>query len=172
MTINFFKFKNRIFDYGKVPSLLVFNKVWILCFFFLSCSPSSYEDFRAEGDELAKDLAKELQEIQSLEELQIKSQKIRKKYLALARLVRAIREYDSENLGKHGFLEKESKASEKLCFQMKRLYEIPGAKEVMEKAQYDALCYLGKHVQTKRIKNQNFDSESQNTFIPLQKHGF
>jgi|SRR3990167_3665422 len=108
-----------------------------ICLLFLaflaSCSPSSWEDLRAEGEAETKKLAHLLQGINTKDELQKELPKVKKRLNRMADLViqvRALKEL-SPMLG----FSEPSEASDELFAQLARLYEMPGCRELIERAQ-------------------------------------
>ncbi len=107
-----------------------------LTFLFLcSCSPSSLEDLRYEGESQTKKLALELRAVESKEDLQKTLPKLKKRFNKIAELLVEARSF-SKGESEPSF------ASEQLFAEMARLYEMPGGRELIESAQMEAIQRL------------------------------
>lgn len=110
---------------------------------FISCSPQSYEDFRDEGEALAYSIAQDLRKVQTKEDLEKISPKLRKKFQRLADLIISLRRFNERQPFEAAYyLAYEAKVSDELYLEMKRIYQIPGARQVVEKTQAEALTRI------------------------------
>lgn len=108
-----------------------------------SCSLSTPSDFRCEGEALCRALVKELKKIHNKEELVKAVPKLRKRYLKIAEIAVLAKEFQKKHPDYYAWeAEDESEASLELNEEMERIYRIAGAREVMEKAQSEALRLL------------------------------
>lgn len=103
----------------------------------LSCSPVSLEDLKCQSDAEMKKLLVELQCIQSKEDVQRSSKRLKKRFNQMAKLLIAARKFpnvesDSSSIGEELFVE------------FARIYEIPGARDSIESIQVEAVHALGR----------------------------
>ena len=105
---------------------------------FAGCTPSSIQDLRFQGEAETRRLASELRAIDTTEELSKALPRIKKRYSKLADLLLQTRKFDSDGSPEP------SVASEELFAELARLYEIPGARELIEGAQSEAIRKLSR----------------------------
>ena len=111
----------------------------LLVFASLSgCSPASLKDVRCEGEAETRKLASELRGIESKEDLQKAIPRLKKRYHRMADLLMEVRKFSNPPPAEPTL------ASEELFVELARLYEIPGAREVIETAQAEAIHQLSK----------------------------
>ncbi|HSW72590.1 MAG TPA: hypothetical protein VLG44_04195 [Chlamydiales bacterium] len=113
--------------------------IWLglLLILILGCSPSSQEELRSEGEEVCRAFIQELQKIHTKEEALKHYSSIEKKYRKIASLMadlREMQEWEGESE-----VDRNSELSNKLFLELARLYEIPGIREILEKAQLDGI---------------------------------
>ncbi len=107
------------------------------------CAPSSSQEFRQEGDALCRSLTKELQKVETRDDLIKITPQLKKRFQQFAQLIMDARAFEKEHAGEAmpedggDFL-----ASEALMEEMKRIYAIEGARKIMEDAQREALFAL------------------------------
>jgi hypothetical protein len=111
-------------------------RLWIFCLFLVGCSPATLQDLRFEAEAETRKLTAELRGISNCEDLQKSMPKLKKRYTKMALLVQQARQWKEEPEPEP------SLASEELFIQLARLYEIPGAKPLIEAAQQEALRVL------------------------------
>jgi hypothetical protein len=109
----------------------------------IGCAPSSSQEFRQEGEALCRSLAKDLQKVDSREDLIKMTPLLKKRFLQVAELMMQARAFQRKHAGEamvedHGDL----LASEVLMMEMKRIYMIEGARKIMEDTQREALFTL------------------------------
>ncbi len=109
---------------------------FLLCLLLTGCAPATLEELRWEGEAETRKLTQELGKIASREELQRALPRLRKRYTKIASLVVQARKWEA------GTTQGPSAESEELFIQLARLYEIPGAKELIESAQQEAIRRL------------------------------
>jgi hypothetical protein len=114
----------------------------LLLMCLVGCSPSSLEELRWEGESETKKLTAELREIEGCEQLRNALPRLKKRYNKIARLVEQAKPW-GETAGAEP-----SAVSEELFIELARLYEIPGARELIEVAQQEALKRLDPDRQT------------------------
>ena len=104
-----------------------------------ACGPSSIADLRKMGESETLQFAKLLHEIDTKDDLQRNLAKVKKNYVRFAELILQVREY-SEAMDPEP-----SAASDRLFAELARLYEMPGCRELLERAQDEALALLHKN---------------------------
>jgi hypothetical protein len=118
----------------------VIARAFSLVFFLLlaiACGPTTLPDLRIEGESETKKLAFELRALETKEDLQRAAPKLRKKFNRLAEILIKVSRFSKEAA-------EPSFASEQLFVELARLYEIPGGREIIEKAQLEAVQKLKK----------------------------
>ena len=119
------------------------NLLFLILFFFVSCSPRSYEDFRYEGEAVARSIAQDLKAVRTKEDLEKILPRLRKKFQKLADLIVALRKFRQEQPPEEAcYSAYEAKANEELHSEIRRIYQMPGARQLMEQAQRDALTQI------------------------------
>ena len=112
---------------------------WLLLIpllFLCSCSPATLADLRCQGEAETRRLAKELRGIESVEELQRALPKLKKRFNRIADLLQEARKFPLPSEGEP------TEASEELFIELARLYELPGGREWVEKAEEEAMARL------------------------------
>lgn len=138
---------NLTADYTK--KFAFFNprgKIFLLCLSLAlsGCGPRSLEDFREEGEKSTRTLIKELQVIQTREELLQKTAILQRLFDALVTDMIAARDF-KEKQGEMEPLELTSKnheLSDQLRQELNRIYRLEGGQAVIEKCQEQALYRL------------------------------
>lgn len=107
------------------------------------CSPSSSEDFQREGEALSRTLIKHLEAIESQEELLRAEPVLKKDFEAYVDLIQQAREYQLKHADEI-VLEASSdfSVSGELKEEMRRIFAIEGGREIIERAQQEALVRL------------------------------
>lgn len=124
------------------------KKLLLILFFLTGCGPSSVEDCRREANGVMRSLVATLQDVQNQEDLREKGPKIEKDSEALVSLMIRIKK-----LQEKGGEVKESDnrmMSDRLLQEMQRIYQIDGARELMESYQREALLTLDADHQSKK----------------------
>ncbi len=104
------------------------------------CSPSSLDDFRHEGEAICKKLTQELREIDTHDKLMKKAPKLKLYFDQLASLMIEVKKLEPDDVTP--IIDEESLASQALLCELKRIYQIEAGREVIEKAQKEALIKL------------------------------
>ena len=104
------------------------------------CNPSSLEDFQHEGEALCKSIALDLQAVRNREELAQAAPKLKKRFNSLVDLMIAARTYSRQHPEECAL--PPSASSEELLAELKRVYAFEGGKEIVEKAEREALIRL------------------------------
>ncbi len=119
----------------KKPILL-----FILLTVLYGCSPSSLDDFQREGEALSRILIKHLESIESQEEL-LRAEPILKKdfeaYVDLINQARAYQLKHTDEIATDGG--SDFSVSDELKKQLRRIFAIEGGREIIERAQQEAL---------------------------------
>ena len=107
-----------------------------------ACSPSSLEDFHYEGGSVCNELTQELKGIENYEQLIKEAPKIKAYFDKLVTLIIQARKYQKEHEEVGNLIEAKSLAGASLLCELKRIYEIERGRDVIEKAQQEALIKL------------------------------
>ena len=112
----------------------------VVALLLASCGPTSLEDFRKEGEAICRSLVHDLQKIQSREELVRAAPHLKKRFSQLVGSIIEARLYQRESSEESSF---EPNAFDALLlFELKRIYAIEGAREIMESVEREALIRL------------------------------
>jgi hypothetical protein len=114
-----------------------------LCF-LLACSPSTLSEWRVEGISIVRDLVEELEQIETLKDLQVRNSSIKKKYNKLVQIMIEAEKYDEEDAVRPG-----SFFSDALRDQYIRIYRIEGGKEELFDMQKEGLHKLDLYLSKK-----------------------
>lgn len=107
------------------------------------CSPSSLEDYQKEGEALSRKLIQHLEKIETHEELLRAEPVLKKDFEAYATLIIQAKEYQQKHCDELiSDLTVDYALSEQLKEQLRRVYAIEGGREIVEKAQQEALVRL------------------------------
>lgn len=110
-------------------------------FLLASCSPHSLEDFHHEGESQTRVLIKDLRQIQTREELQKALPLLKNRFDSLVALIIEARKYQDRHPGED-YEQPDSLIDEELLAEMQRLYRLEDGRELIEKAQREALLRL------------------------------
>ena len=116
----------------------------VLSLLFFSCGARSLEDFRDEGEALSTLLVKELSHIHTREQLLQASPRLKQLFGALVDVIIAAHEYREHKNVKDTleFTSQSLYVSECLRTELNRVYQIEGARRIVEKCQEHALHRL------------------------------
>ena len=112
--------------------------------FFVACSPSSLEDFRYEGESICKDLTQELKKIETSQQLIVKAPKLKTYFDKLVVVIIQAKKFQKEHEGENSIMDGKSQVSQNLLGELRRIYELEGGRELMEKIEQEALIKLSK----------------------------
>jgi hypothetical protein len=118
--------------------------IYVLLFLLSSCSPNSSEEFRQEGEARCRLLVTDLQKIENREQLLLAEYKLKKHFEGLINLMIEAREFQQkklENISNEGVIE-ENNTEGVLQSELRRIYTIENGREVIERAQQEALVRL------------------------------
>lgn len=129
------------------------KKFFVVFLVFLGCNPSSYEDFQIEGNAHCRKILNTLKCIQDRQQL-LQAQPILKQYFEdLVDLMIAARKFQQSSLEVKEFYP--TFYSIALKEELKRLYEIEGGREIIERTQKQAflrLSTLERQIAKKQVK--------------------
>ncbi|MBY0528682.1 MAG: hypothetical protein K2P51_00650 [Rhabdochlamydiaceae bacterium] len=116
----------------------------ILCLLLLlfGCAPNSLDDFRHEGESRTRALIYDLQQINSREVLMRAEPNLKKHFEKLVDLMIEARQFQLKNPDLELLETEERTFSLALKEELRRIYRIEGGREVMERAQQEALVRL------------------------------
>ena len=117
----------------------------ILLLLVTGCSPSTAQDCQQEAKGVIKSLLVDFKEVQSREDLLDKEEQIKQKMQILVNLMLRLKKI--EEIGEMIFEEEDHAMSNLLMQEMKRIYYIDGARELIEQFQREALIRLDSHNQ-------------------------
>lgn len=117
------------------------KKFFIALLMLLGCNPSSYEDFQFEGDGHCRRMLTILRSIQDRQQLLQALPLLKQHFEDLADLIIAARKFQQSRLEAKDFYP--SFYSVALKEELKRLYQMEGGREMIEKAQKQACLRLG-----------------------------
>lgn len=106
-----------------------------MCSFLASCAPSTLEDLRIEGEAQTRLLAAMLRKIETKEDLQKANSRLRKRFSQIADLLIEAKKFSCPET-------EPSIASDELFVELARIYEMPGGREGIERAQAEAVQKL------------------------------
>ncbi len=122
-----------------------------------SCSPSSIDEFQLEGEDIAKELLKELVKVHSLSDLKREGPKIKKEYLHLVDVMIAAKKYQNRHPNDEVPGQIGLEASEALKKEFIRVYQLEGCSELMEALQRESLHKLDLfHLRSEAMKTQTY----------------
>jgi hypothetical protein len=119
----------------------------LLCILYsvcCGCAPSSVVDFRHEGESICRDIISDLENIQERGDLVKYEISLKKNFEKLSFVLVQAREFQL-NHPEEALIEQDvenSEISDLLLEQMQRVYRIEGGREVIERAQREAMLRL------------------------------
>ena len=120
------------------------NALFVILILLCGCAPNSSADFKHEGEARCRELTKALASIENREQLLRAEPVLKKHFEALVNLMIAAREYQQNHLddvsSETAF--EENSAEILLEEELRRIYAIEGGREVIERAQHEALVRL------------------------------
>ena len=111
----------------------------LLFCFAISCGRSAADHLRSRGEAETEKLARLLHDIDTKDDLERKLYKVEKSFNAIADLLLQVRTLPEKPKPKEP-----SKASDALFAELARLYEMPGCRALLERAQEEAIRRLQK----------------------------
>lgn len=129
--------------------------MFALCLVLLGCSPNSSYEFQREGKALCRTLANDLKKIESRQQLLQEESKLKKHFESLVSLMIEAKEFQQgtdSDLVMDSFLEGEE--DRELEAELRRIYAIEGGREVIERAEQEALVRLDAYERALAKKQQ------------------
>lgn len=121
-------------------SLLNRVVLFFILFPLCSCTPSSLEDCQQESKKICRTIVEELKSVQTREDLSKKEPKLTTLFNELVDLLILAQEHQpTQSMECTPFF---NPYDEPLLLQMKRMYQIEGGREIIERAQKEALILL------------------------------
>lgn len=114
----------------------------IFALLFVSCGPASMEEFQCEGERVALALTRDLEKVESLQDLKAESPQLKKKFAELVDLMLAARKYQLKHPDEEAPNEPNLDISNSLKAEFVRIYRIEGCQEIMEEIQRESLYRL------------------------------
>lgn len=117
----------------------------LLLFYFLftvGCSPNSEADFFHEGEALCRQLTEELSHIETAQQLREEIPKLKGYFNKIAELAIAARRFQMEEERREDVEQIPFQASPLLSLELKRIYQLEGGREAIEKAAHEAFLKL------------------------------
>lgn len=118
------------------------KKFFCALVFLTSCSPGSIREYQIEGEDVAKNIIKILEKVESPQDVERDSLKLKKEYAALVKIVIDARKYQQNHPGEEVRGPISSEVSDKLKKEFIRIYQIEGCQDVMEALQRESLHKL------------------------------
>jgi hypothetical protein len=132
-------------------------KLWIWALLLLcSCSPSSSLDFQHEGEARCRQLTQELQKIENREQLVQAESRLKQHFENLVDLMISAKEFQRDHLDdvSQDSVYEESVIETALQEQLRRIYDIEGGREIIERSQQEALVRLDAYERSIAKKNE------------------
>ncbi|MBI2812355.1 MAG: hypothetical protein HYX67_16225 [Candidatus Melainabacteria bacterium] len=116
---------------------------WVL-FLMWGCSPNSSEDFRHEGEARCRTIVTLLEKIENREQLLSAEQDLKKQFEALTDLMIEARKFQQGHLDDVSteIVYEGNLAEAALEEELRRIYALEGGREIVERAQQEALVRL------------------------------
>jgi hypothetical protein len=118
---------------------------WVLIgvLFLCSCSPNSSKEFYREGNARSEALIRDLEKIETRQQLIHAESKLKKHFESLVILMIEAREFQQKKLDAPDIEAiEESSANERLETELRRIYAIEGGREIIERAEAEGLAKL------------------------------
>lgn len=117
-----------------------------------SCSSQSLDDFREEGDAASRLLIAELKQIRSRDDLLEHADSLQELFNHFAAIIIRAQEFKDSHPGavQEGAFEESSARSDQLRIELNRVLHMEGGREVIEKAQEEALNLLDAFEKTRQ----------------------
>jgi GTP1/Obg family GTP-binding protein len=114
------------------------------CLILTACAPTSLDEYRREGEALCRRFTEDLQKIETREDLVKELPKIKRFYEEIADLMIEVKNFKEAHLGEatDTWSTPDDLASETLMIELKRVYRLEGAKELLEGVQRETYFRL------------------------------
>lgn len=126
------------------------------CLMAFSCGRPTLEEYREEGRGITKNLIKALQKVHTREKLQASSTKLQKLFDEMATVMIAAQELKQKKMGLEAveLTKEDHELSDRLRFELNRLYYIEGGRTIIEKAQEKGLKRLEAYEKSRKINSE------------------
>lgn len=135
---------NFRFSVGKCTMRISVLFLLVIAALASGCSPGSLKDFRHEGESACRDIVADLQSIENREDLMRMEPILKKRFEKLVSLIIEARQfqiaYPEEALSVQ--MPQENDLSDVLKEELERVYSIEGGKEIVERAEREAMLKL------------------------------
>ncbi len=132
--------------------------VILACCILASCQPTSLEEFQCEGDSLGRKLLSDLRKIEARQDLAFIEPVLKKDFESLVKLIIDARMFQQKNMDADLFLiQPNAFLNASLKEELQRVYAIEGGREVVERAQKEAMLALHAKEQMLEKKSQRFN---------------
>ncbi|MBI2742487.1 MAG: hypothetical protein HYX48_01040 [Chlamydiales bacterium] len=118
--------------------------IFLLVLIVAGCSPNSLEDYQFQGEALCRVIVLDLQKVHTREELNKALPRLTEQFNTLAKLIIEAKEYQAAHPGEAGIdpAYYEHEYAEGLKDELARICQLEGGRELIEKAQREALILL------------------------------
>ena len=115
-----------------------------VCIVLGSCSPNSFEDFQTEGEALSRKITVDLQKVQTTQQLVEVAPVLKKRFYSLVELMIQARKYQEAHPEEWTDERPATLGTfnELLIIELERVHKLERGREIIEKAQRDALHRL------------------------------
>jgi hypothetical protein len=115
----------------------------LVCLFLFGCQPTSLEDFQWEGSSLVRVLLKDLRKIETREDLIVMEPVLKKDFEKIVELIIQARTFQQKNPESEiSFQNINPTLNLSVKEELKRIYEMEGGRECMERSQREAMLKL------------------------------
>jgi hypothetical protein len=118
------------------------KKFLFFLFFLASCSPGSIKEYQIEGEDIAKNIIKILERIESVSDLERDSLKLKKEFISLVKVMIEAKKYQNNHPEEEIRASVSLEVSENLKKEFMRIYQLEGCQDVMEALQRESLHKL------------------------------
>lgn len=123
----------------------------IFLFVMSSCAPNSLKEFRKEAEVCCRELTNMLSHAENHEQLLRMEPQLKKQFESLVQLMIAMHQFQQKNLEEDVALFENAESSA-LQEQLRRVYRMEGGRDIIERAQHEALVTLDAY---ERVKSRN-----------------
>lgn len=109
----------------------------------ISCSPASPDEFANESERIQKELVRQLRDVETLDDIAKRGPKIRSLSFELVELMKKADVYYKKT--HQEIVPRDLPITEVLRSEMKRIYQLDGGREMIEKYQREALFLLDEY---------------------------
>jgi hypothetical protein len=118
------------------------KKFFCALVFLTSCSPGSIREYQIEGEDVARNITKILERVNSPQDLERESLKLKKEYALLVKVIIDAKKYQNNHPEEEVRGVFSSEVSDSLKKEFMRIYQIEGCQDVMEALQRESLHKL------------------------------